>query len=302
MPDFGAFIAEYKPASITHDERKTPSKSLLFNTQLTRNDGLLINALVENESLNYQEAKQEIQSYVRSLNATLEQGKSYTIDGIGRFQLDKAGFIQFHESENKTCYLDSYGLPAVELEKIKRHKKDTSSHNRSKILDYSLKTAAAVILILVVFYASKPNIDTTHTDQAGLGLISDTPRNATAPNIENEAKPQSTEEKESMPIAQIEENTTMPPQSENTPKTPSSPCYHIIIGSLSTESAAQLHLSLYQKNYPFKDISIIEGNNRFRISAAHFSQSYEASTYIKTLKNLNPKAFKDAWTLEQLPH
>lgn len=289
IPNFGAFIAEYKPATIDQSPSNKPHKSLLFNTRLTRNDGLLINTLVENEGFNYKEAKQEIEAYVNTLNSTLEQGESYTIEGAGTLQLDKAGFIQFHEDIDNTCHLDSYGLPTVKLKKIQPPKDNNAVDNKNKILDYTLKTAAAVILILVVYLASQPSLDTSNTDQASLSFISDTPKILSEESV--------VKEDNTLPL---HENTPINKKPQQTEKEkPSEAYYHVIIGSLSTRSAAQLHLNLYRKNYPFEDITIIQGNDRFRISAAHFSQTQEASAYIKTLKHLDPSAFKSAWILHQ---
>ena len=288
IPDFGAFIADYKAPSVDSNHSKKPSKSILFNTHLTRNDGLLINALVENEGLNYQNAKQKIKLYVSEINQTLEQGKSHIIEGIGEFKLDNAGFVQFIESENNTSYLDCYGLPTVKLEKIKRPK--ATHPNKSKILDYSLKTAAAIALILVVFWASQPSIDTSNTNQASLDFLSESPQKSINKPTDSIVRLQDTTASITTPIAKAKDIV------KEIDKTPS---YHVIIGSLSTKSAAQLHLNLYRKTYPFEDITILQGNNRYRISAAHFQHLQEANAYIKTLKNLDPKAFKDAWTLYQ---
>ena len=47
IPDFGGLIAEYAPAHI-HPVRHTlapPAKHVAFNQSLTRNDGLLVDAL-----------------------------------------------------------------------------------------------------------------------------------------------------------------------------------------------------------------------------------------------------------------
>lgn len=283
IPNLGAFIADYKPARVENQEK--PKKALLFNTHLKRNDGLLINTLVEGNQLDYRQAKEEVNHYVEEIITLLNTGESYTLEGIGTFQLDKAGFIQFLEHEDNEFLLENYGLPSVNLKKIIRNKTEKGQSNKDKILNYSLKIAAAVILIFVVFYTSQSQLDNPKSDQASLNFISDTP---SLPEIQQAT------------IAPTDSLITAPIEKEiiHTPEIKQA-VYHVIIGSLTTQAAAQLHLNIFKQKYPFEDINIIQGNQRFRISAAQFAKQEEAQAYIKTLKSLDQKTFKDAWTLYQ---
>ena len=284
IPNLGAFIAEYKHAGIGNNEK--PRKTLLFNTHLNRNDGLLINALVEQGNIDYSQAKEEVKNYTKALLALLNTGKSYIIEGVGTFQLDKAGFIQFIEKDDNECLLENYGLPTVEQEKITPRKTDKSQSNKDKILDYSLKVAAAAILIFVVFYTSQNQQDSHKSDQASLSFISDTPSHSEI----NQASIE--------PTDSIAKTAPIENEIKQTPEIKQA-VYHVIIGSLASEASAQLHLNIFKQKYPFEDINIIQGNQRFRISAAQFAKQEEALAYIKTLKSLDQKTFKDAWTLYQ---
>ncbi len=120
IPNFGAFIADYCPAVVSDEQSTIPGKDILFNRNLTRNDGLLINALIEEQDLDYTQAKQAIEQYVADINSALAEGEKITFGGIGELSLDESGFVQFIADESNSCLLDSYGLQIVTLEKIEK--------------------------------------------------------------------------------------------------------------------------------------------------------------------------------------
>ncbi len=42
IPEFGGFVANYKPATIENNQFFPPAKEIAFNNKLVSNDGLLI--------------------------------------------------------------------------------------------------------------------------------------------------------------------------------------------------------------------------------------------------------------------
>ena len=53
IPDFGGFVANYKPAMIENNRFFPPTKEIAFNNKLISNDGLLINYISEAEGVDY---------------------------------------------------------------------------------------------------------------------------------------------------------------------------------------------------------------------------------------------------------
>jgi len=53
IPQFGGFVANYKPATIENNKFFPPTKEVAFNNKLTSNDGLLINYISEIEDTDY---------------------------------------------------------------------------------------------------------------------------------------------------------------------------------------------------------------------------------------------------------
>ena len=66
IPEFGGFVAQYKPASL---DRVTgfyspPSKQILFNINLKNNDGLLANKIAQEQDISSEGLAQIIADFV----------------------------------------------------------------------------------------------------------------------------------------------------------------------------------------------------------------------------------------------
>ena len=75
VPEFGGFVAQYKPASL---DRVTgfyspPSKQILFNINLKNNDGLLANIVAQEQDISFQRAIQVIADFVTTINKELKE-------------------------------------------------------------------------------------------------------------------------------------------------------------------------------------------------------------------------------------
>ena len=57
FPNLGGFVAQYSPANLnsTNNSFDPPQKQILFNKNLTNNDGLLVNAISQKHSISFQE-------------------------------------------------------------------------------------------------------------------------------------------------------------------------------------------------------------------------------------------------------
>ena len=115
-------------------------------------------------------------------------------------------------------------------------------------------------------------------------------RNAVAPKLDNteqpSAKPVDKPVAVSKPASEKKETAT--PSNSKKSK------YYIIVSSLPTANDAQQVLNEYkQKGY--KDVTVIEGNGRYRLSLCSFADKAAAYKKINELKQND--AFKNAWVL-----
>lgn len=115
VPSFGGFVAQRMSAKI--DPAKgvivPPKKSVLFNKQLINNDGLLIAALSQANSLSYQDAAHEVQAHILEWEAKLQLGGRITIDRVGNLFYDQERNLCFEQDRFYNLLLESFGLSSV---------------------------------------------------------------------------------------------------------------------------------------------------------------------------------------------
>ncbi|MBC6612899.1 HU-CCDC81 and SPOR domain-containing protein [Hymenobacter sp. BT507] len=115
IPDFGGLIADYAPAQI-HPVRHTlapPTKRVAFNQSLTRNDGLLVDALSRTLGVSAGQARQLVQDAVARLRAELDTQQRTELPGIGVFRQAAGRGLDFEYTGSQNLLSASYGLPEL---------------------------------------------------------------------------------------------------------------------------------------------------------------------------------------------
>lgn len=115
IPGFGGLIADYAPARI-HPVRHTltpPTKTVAFNGALTRNDGLLVDALSHALHVPASEARQMVRNAVANLQAELESAQRTELPGIGVFRRAVGQGLEFEYTGTQNLLSASYGLPEL---------------------------------------------------------------------------------------------------------------------------------------------------------------------------------------------
>ncbi|MEA3444044.1 MAG: SPOR domain-containing protein [Bacteroidota bacterium] len=125
LPGFGGFISDYQSARIDFKNNSfyPPRKDILFNGQLTRNDGLLINYLSQFEKIEYVEAKNIIEGFVKKSIKKLTEGGKLVFEGIGTLNYDENKIIQFEPDLSSNYLLESYGLSSFHFPAISENHK-----------------------------------------------------------------------------------------------------------------------------------------------------------------------------------
>ncbi|WP_318343216.1 HU domain-containing protein [Flagellimonas baculiformis] len=122
VPGFGAFLAHSTSAKIDASTSTLipPSKTLSFNAQLSKNDGLLVSYIAKEKKLGYEEMLGEVEEVAKNWNTKLEKGESIEVFGIGKLWHNKERRIQF-QPENTTNFLtSSFGLSTFVATPIQR--------------------------------------------------------------------------------------------------------------------------------------------------------------------------------------
>jgi len=118
IPEFGGFVANYKPATIENNQFFPPTKEIAFNNKLISNDGLLINYVSEAEGIDYFSAKQKLDSFVEETMLNLERNRNVYFEGIGYLHYDSRENLQFEPQLKQNLLVESYGLQNFSYEKL----------------------------------------------------------------------------------------------------------------------------------------------------------------------------------------
>lgn len=118
IPEFGGFVANYKPAHIEGNQFFPPCKEIAFNNKLISNDGLLINFIADQEGLSYFSAKQKLEDFVEETLLSLEQNRNVYFDGVGYLHYDSRENLQFEPHLKQNLLVESYGLQNFSYEKL----------------------------------------------------------------------------------------------------------------------------------------------------------------------------------------
>lgn len=173
IPDLGGFLATYR-SSQWSEIKKTffpPQKTILFNPNLTLNDGQLLNELIKSGN-SPQEASLTLSKWVSEIKAKLNTGQRVEIKQLGFLFKDEFNQIHFIQDTRSNLLPSSYGLYPLTIFPInttsekennysanipsfkdrKEHpSKDTSEKRKvtnSSIKKWTISIAAVLVVIL----------------------------------------------------------------------------------------------------------------------------------------------------------
>lgn len=125
IPNFGAFLVKSSPAYYERilNAIRPPVSTIFFNSELKKNDDLLINTIVLNEEISYIAAENKVDQFVNEVSQTLIDRRSYILKGIGKIYMENDE-IKFKTSQSEELNSDGFGLPTLFVSEINRKKQD----------------------------------------------------------------------------------------------------------------------------------------------------------------------------------
>ena len=97
----GAFIAYNEGTAI--DEKKNyfvpTKKSISFNSEIKKNDGLLANYIAQIENISYEEACVMLVTFTKKILIKINNGNSFYFESIGILKRNSIGEIIFESDE-----------------------------------------------------------------------------------------------------------------------------------------------------------------------------------------------------------
>ena len=130
IPALGGFVANTVSAKVDVDKGiiTPPSKALSFNRSLTNNDGLLVSALSQQQSISYDEANEKISTNVLKIKSRLNEGERVHFQNVGFLYLNDAGKMAFEQDRFFNLLLASYGMGNVQFVPVEEEKETPAVH------------------------------------------------------------------------------------------------------------------------------------------------------------------------------
>ena len=115
IPDFGGLVADVSSARAQPGRQalSPPTKLLAFNQSLTRNDGLLVDALSQHLNLSIAQARETVRAAVAALQQELDETNRTELPGIGIFRRAVGRGLAFEYTGTDNLLASAFGLPEL---------------------------------------------------------------------------------------------------------------------------------------------------------------------------------------------
>ncbi len=318
IPDFGGFVVN---AIHSREEERggilPPACELVFNRNLTYNDGLMAQSYMKTYQLTFDSATLEIQKGVRDLKHRLYDHHKIELGPLGSFTMheDKrivyapASFTRpsFFGLSNTTLKPLAINGEVDPISKVVPLNPETSHESRTKKLRIASISAAAVAVIAIMLLLFPVSDSTVGRHSARIlsetewfrikpstiqhpAEVADEPRLET---ITEETVPTSsiTNELVVPAPAMVEEGLNEVLEEVSLPK------YYIIMGVFSGTMTAQKMTDELSEN-GFTNTGWLERPGRIDVYVASFTDEMAARVYLKEIHVQYP-AYSDAWILKR---
>ena len=311
-----------------------PSRSISFNASITMNDGLLAQSYMKSYQVDYARANYMIDVAVEQLTDLLDEEGTAVLPRIGRLTQDINQSLQFTPDEAGIASPLHFGLSSFAIKELgllmtaetSREAKPVITHTaktidlhiRKDVLHRVVSTAAVFLLLLMVAlptgvhkptdiaalhlteFIAAPQAPVPVTDAEVIPAACDTTSVVLTETITEELAPAPTMQTEPTPSQEVAIEVAEPvietPAIEPAPVAvaTSGKTYHIIVASLPSHRGADETLTQYTR-MGYAEASIVERDDRVRISLMQFTDKDEANEQLKALRQ-NAK-FQNAWLL-----
>lgn len=288
VPGFGGFIGNFSPARLDKISGifYPPVKQITFNRNLNHNDGLLISKISLSTGVNYYNARNLVEEFVRDVNSKLARGEKVVFDNIGTFVNNYENNLQFEPEAGINYFAGSYGLESFHCVPIKDYdvrKRVTRHINKEPMRQLQVRRnlwrAAVIIPALAILIAIplKTNLFKLKVEASSLNPL------VTA-EFENNKK--AVDEAVVVIPAPVENKNT-----ESSVKAPEEiKSYSIITGSFKSEQNARSHMEKLRADGFTPELNAAS-NGFFRVTAATCSDIETAVS----LRDSILKKFPGTW-------
>ena len=278
IPEFGGFVANYKPATVENNQFFPPTKEIAFNNKLVSNDGLLINYISEAEGIDYFSAKQKLDCFVEEAMLNLEKTRNVYFEGVGYLHYDSRENLQFEPQLKQNLLVESYGLQNFSYEKLYQRqmpKPAIKVEYREPIpvifQQRKLKKLAIAIPLLIAMALIPMKHNNEYLSKSDMGMWEALTQSAPV------ATTQIPEEIQAETTTQVVSTVTEEQK------------YFIIGGSFKSEENANKYIEqINAQGYTGKNLGVFKGLNR--VAMKGFATMAEAQKELNSLLSRNPSS------------
>lgn len=279
-----------------------PGTRVRFDKSYSKDDGLLAEALVSGEQLDFDEAQQRVLELVDAIKFSLDKGEEYVLMEAGSFSRDSEGKIRFLADPDWVLEPEQYGLESMELLELedlpidKEEVKETVSKEAPKITPLASPrpkpkprnwrviwlVAALLIVVLVVLVIIPPREDESGERRSMFRKKADQELveqdQAVDEQQSDRTEDQASDTETVVPEAEseVEQEQSQSPEPSNS--------FFIIAGSFTKlKNASDLQDQLNARGY--KAEVMITENRMYRVSVASYATKEEAENALSQLKS-----------------
>jgi hypothetical protein len=126
LPGFGGFVKDAIGAGLDELRNRIhpPKNSVIFNSKLTHNDGLLIAAAAYELELTFSEADIWLTDAISEVRFRLSNGDTLVLDGLGELKRSIEGSIEFTAVDIPLIQDEFFGLKPISLRQVEKDNVD----------------------------------------------------------------------------------------------------------------------------------------------------------------------------------
>ena len=121
VPGLGGFVIDYKQAEFDDKEDSIllpPGRSIMFNKDLKANDGLMVNAYMQNYDATYPQALRQLEIDVEQLLDQLNEEGWVCLDNVGTLRKDMEGHLSFEQIHATAITPSLFALPSIRIKSL----------------------------------------------------------------------------------------------------------------------------------------------------------------------------------------
>ena len=307
IPDFGGFVVNMMPSR--RDGVATflaPTCELVFNRDLTHNDGLLAQSYMKRDQLTFEAAMQRVERAVEELKSQLREMHRVEMGKLGSFVMsdeNRFTFMPAHFVRPALFGLNRATLrPLVQMQSPAAPVKEVASGRRQRYAGVAAVAAAMILLMMFLLPVSD-----TNKGRQSAQMIADTSlfgNKASKLHTQEIAQPdiQVANAADSSPALPTAETATAEVSVEVPAETPTQmlaaagPHYYVVMGVYELPHVAQKMIETLQ-NEGFAEVGSLKRSGRIDVYAASFTNGAEAQAFLQKIYENYP-THSDAWILK----